>query len=241
MLYPLKGDESVNDHYTIQQYIRKLEDASSHEELLYKIVEIYMELFPVLDSYFFRYSPLGYLAEGIILVNSTGIIHIREMRDDFRSLPIIHAAIRERKAKYCFGVEYLKQTNCKYIVSSNVNSLVVVPICLGSVVTGYFCSTVFSDSATIDDQTLSSMTLYGRLVGRVIESSKSTDGSILLSKRELEVMRRIAWGESIKEMADIMKISEVTIKQYVKSAIKKIGAQNRAQAIAELFRKGIIT
>nr|WP_232233752.1 LuxR C-terminal-related transcriptional regulator [Bacillus sp. J33] len=42
-------------------------------------------------------------------------------------------------------------------------------------------------------------------------------------------------------MADSMYISEVTINQYIKTAIKKLGAQNRTQAIAELFRRGMIS
>ncbi|GLB60507.1 hypothetical protein NCCP133_26390 [Cytobacillus sp. NCCP-133] len=57
----------------------------------------------------------------------------------------------------------------------------------------------------------------------------------------MEVMKRISWGESIKEMADSMYISEVTINQYIKTAIKKLGAQNRTQALAEMFRKGMIS
>jgi DNA-binding CsgD family transcriptional regulator len=57
----------------------------------------------------------------------------------------------------------------------------------------------------------------------------------------MEVMKRISWGESIKEMADSMFISEVTINQYIKTAIRKLGAQNRTQAIAELFRRGMIS
>ena len=50
-----------------------------------------------------------------------------------------------------------------------------------------------------------------------------------------------AWGESSKEMADSMNISELTVKKYVKSAIKKLGANNRSHAVGELIRKGIIS
>jgi DNA-binding CsgD family transcriptional regulator len=58
--------------------------------------------------------------------------------------------------------------------------------------------------------------------------------------RRLEVMQRISRGESTKEMADYMYISELTVNQYVKSAVKKLNAKNRAHAVAELMRKGII-
>ncbi|MFC7393453.1 LuxR C-terminal-related transcriptional regulator [Scopulibacillus cellulosilyticus] len=54
-------------------------------------------------------------------------------------------------------------------------------------------------------------------------------------------MKIISWGESTIEMADSMSISELAVKQYVKTAMKKLGAQNRSHAIGELFRRGIIT
>jgi DNA-binding CsgD family transcriptional regulator len=163
------------------------------------------------------------------------------MRDDVRTLPIIWSAIKERTAKYVSGIDFFKQAGCKYIISSAVNSMLVVPLCIGSVVFGYICSTEFKDSATINNQMLSSITLFGRLIGKIIESSTSITDSTILSNRELEVLKRISWGESTKEMADIMDISELTVKQYVKTGIKKLGAQNRAHGVSELFRKGILS
>jgi DNA-binding CsgD family transcriptional regulator len=231
----------MTSQYTLQHRIQKLEEATCHEERLYKILEVYMGLYPVKNSYLFRFSPLGYLGEGIILLTTGGIVHIGDIRDDIRTLPIIFSSIREKKAKYCSGLEFLKQTSSKYITSSNVNSMVVVPICFRSVVIGYICSTEFEDGSTINDHILSTLTLYGKLVGKFLEKSDGVEDSQGLSKRELEVMRRIAWGESTKEMADFMEISELTVKQYVKTAIKKLGVQNRSHAIGELFRKGVFS
>lgn len=219
----------------------KLEDISSHEEKLYKILEIYMSNYPVLNSYLFRFSPLGYLGEGIIMLNQNGLVYISEIRDDIRTLPIIYSSILERKAKYCSGLEFLKQTSSKYIVTSNVNSMVVVPICFSSVVIGYICTTEFTKDIVIDDEILSSLTQFGRLVGKYMEKTNQMEDTQVLSKRELEVMRKISWGESTKEMAELMDISELTVKQYVKSAMKKLGAHNRSHAVGELLRRGIIS
>lgn len=200
-----------------------------------------MKLFPTLNAFLFRYSPLGYLGEGIIQLTTTQLIHIREIRDDIRALPIIHSAIKERQAKYCSGIDHLKQISSRYVFPSNVHSMVVVPICFGSVVVGYICSTEFQEGVIFDEKTLSSYSLYGKLIGKYLHSSTETDAPTLLSKRELEVMKRISQGESTKEMADSMKISELTVKQYVKTAIKKLGANNRSHAVGELLRRGIIT
>ncbi|PEJ59010.1 helix-turn-helix transcriptional regulator [Bacillus sp. AFS002410] len=227
--------------YTIQEQIRKIEVSTSHEEHMYNILDLYMNLFPVENAYLFRYSPFGFLGEGIILITTDGLSHIREIRDDIRSLPIIYSAICERKAKFCSGIEYLKQTSSKYIFPSSVSSMIAVPICFGTVVVGYICSTEFKNELKMDEKLLSSFTYYGKLIGKFLENTTGAHHSIELSKRELEVMKRIAWGESTKEMADSMNISELTVKQYVKSAIKKLGANNRSHAVGELIRKGIIS
>ncbi|MFB3164667.1 helix-turn-helix transcriptional regulator [Neobacillus sp. 179-J 1A1 HS] len=227
--------------YTLMEKVGQLEETASHEEKLYKILELYMSIYPVRNSYLFRFSPLGYLGEGIIMLNTTGIVYINDIRDNIRTLPIIYSAILERRAKYCSGIEFLKQTSSKYILSANVNSMAVTPICFDKVVIGYICTTEFSNHALIDEQTLTSLTDYGRIVGKYMEKTNTLDETPNLSKRELEVMRKISWGESMKEMADAMDISELTVKQYVKSAIKKLGAHNRSHAVSELLRRGIIS
>src|SRR5213595_2710697 len=123
------------------------------------------------------------------------------------------------------------QISSKYVFSHPKNSLLVVPICIGSFVSGYICSSEFLKEANFNEQMLSSLTLYGQQVGKLLMSSHGTENSGFLSKRELEVMKKIAWGDSTKEMADSMDISELTVKQYVKTAIKKLGAQNRSHAV----------
>jgi len=205
------------------------------------MLQEYIYLFPVLNAYLYRYSPLGYLSEGIFAYTQTGLIHIREYRDDIRSSPIVYAAISEGKAKYASGLDYLKQTSSKYIIGSGAGTLIIVPIFLRSLVVGYICSTELDEGSIIDEEMLSEFTLYGKLIGRVIHKFNLKEDSILLSKRELEVMRKIASGENTKQMAASLRISEATINQYVKSAVKKLGAKNRSHAVAELFRQGMIT
>lgn len=231
----------ISTHYSVLEHVRKLEAQASHEEQLYHILDIYLKLFPTKNAFLFRYSPLGYLGEGIIQLTSTQLIHIREIRDDIRALPIIHSAIKEREAKYCSGIEHLKQISSRYVFPSNVDSMLVVPICFGSLAVGYICSTEFQEGVAFDEKTLSSFSLYGKLIGKYLHNSIETDTPTSLSKRELEVMKRISHGESTKEMADSMNISELTVKQYVKTAIKKLGANNRSHAVGELFRRGILS
>ncbi|MEH6995408.1 helix-turn-helix transcriptional regulator [Neobacillus drentensis] len=232
----------MTTEYTIKENIQKLEEVPSHEEKLHNILNVYMELFPSKIVGLYRYSPLGYLGEGIHCLTSSKYINIREIREDIRSLPIISSAIHEKKAKFCFGIEFLKEMSSRFIVPSKVNSMVVVPICLRNSVIGYILSFDYVENEIhFDEKMLSLLTLYGSLVGKLIGKSDFTVDSKILSKRELEVMKRISLGESTKEMANKMGISELTVIQYVKTALKKLGAHNRSHAVGELFRKGIIT
>jgi DNA-binding NarL/FixJ family response regulator len=53
-----------------------------------------------------------------------------------------------------------------------------------------------------------------------------------LTRREREVLRLIAAGESNKRIAAALRISERTVKFHVTSIFNKLGAENRAQAVA---------
>lgn len=237
----LKALSSKSIHSTMQQELEKLADMSSSEERIIQLLQVYVELFPVKNAFLFRYSPLGHLAEGIISLDSTGINYILSIRDDVRSLPGIYGAIHELRAKYIPRKDYLTQLGSKYILNpDSLYSVLVVPICTGSSVIGYICSNEFDEEAVFHQELLSDFTRFGKLSGKLFKPTSKTDSKHGLSKRELEVMEELAKGEVMKQLVDTLGISETTIKQYVKSVIKKLGVQNRTQAVAELVKRGII-
>jgi DNA-binding NarL/FixJ family response regulator len=61
-----------------------------------------------------------------------------------------------------------------------------------------------------------------------------------LTAREIEVLRQVAGGNRNKEIADILFISEETVKVHVKHIMDKLGAKDRTQAITIAVRRGII-
>jgi DNA-binding NarL/FixJ family response regulator len=61
-----------------------------------------------------------------------------------------------------------------------------------------------------------------------------------LSAREREVLRHIAAGLSNKEIATELEIAERTVKFHVTSILDKLGAENRAQAVALGRERGIV-
>ncbi|WP_155591814.1 response regulator transcription factor [Lysinibacillus cavernae] len=230
----------MSNLYTIQKRFDTVQNYANHEELLIHILQVYLDSFPIKDAYLLRYSPIGFVAEGIIFLNESGGSHIGEIREEIRSFPIIYSAIVDKKAKFCTGMDYLKNISIKYSIPSQNNSFLIVPIFIGQYVFGYICSTQLEEEIDISEKLLGDLTTFGNVIGQLIIQARSCKKEGLLSKRELEVMRQVALGESTKEIAGFMNLSELTITQYVKSAIKKLHAKNRSHAISILYQEGII-
>lgn len=222
---------------TILSKVNELEAYESHEERLHHLLEIYIELFPVKEALLFRYSHFGYLAEGVLALQNNEFKNISSIRDDVRSIPGILTSLKKRKAIYYEGADYIKNMGTKYVYTHN--SGVVVPITVHSLVIGYLISNEFKKESPIDDYVLKALTFFGKTIGQALcQLQESTEKSIALSRRELQVMQKIANGESTKEIAATLEISEVTVNQYVKNSIKKLEARNRTEAAVKLFRSG---
>ncbi|WP_162287871.1 response regulator transcription factor [Indiicoccus explosivorum] len=202
---------------------------------------MFTRLCPVGKAYLCRYSPIGFLGEGVISLKQEEINYIHDLRYDIRTLPTIEAAIKERRAKYYGSQELFEKTSSQYIIDSNVTSFLVMPIFEGITVMGFIYSMEIPDDEEISPSLLDQLTEFGEQVGRILHSFSLNTGREMLSNRELEVMKEISRGAATKEIADSLGISEFTVKQYVKLAIKKTGAANRVHAVSELIRRGIIT
>jgi DNA-binding NarL/FixJ family response regulator len=61
-----------------------------------------------------------------------------------------------------------------------------------------------------------------------------------LSQREHEVLRLVAEGLPTKQIARNLSIAERTVKFHVNSILRKLGADNRAQAVALAAQRGLL-
>jgi two-component system, NarL family, response regulator len=61
-----------------------------------------------------------------------------------------------------------------------------------------------------------------------------------LSPRELEVLRRVAAGNSNRLVADQLVLSEDTVKTHMKSIMSKLSANDRTHAVTIALKRGII-
>ena len=61
-----------------------------------------------------------------------------------------------------------------------------------------------------------------------------------LSRRESEILQRVAYGATTKEVAHDLGISVHTVKTHLERIFEKLGANDRAQAVAIALRKGLV-
>jgi DNA-binding NarL/FixJ family response regulator len=89
-------------------------------------------------------------------------------------------------------------------------------------------------AAAVGDAVLAP-SVASRLVGRV-----RTPDANLLSPRELEVLALVADGATNRVAGERLHLSEGTVKTHLLSIYAKLGVGDRAAAVAEGFRRGLL-
>lgn len=82
--------------------------------------------------------------------------------------------------------------------------------------------------------------LTPRVASRVMARIGGQRRPGVLSAREREVLRLVADGRSNKQISQTLSITERTVKFHVTSILNKLGAANRAQAIALATQRGFL-
>ncbi len=82
--------------------------------------------------------------------------------------------------------------------------------------------------------------LAPRIAARLVSEMSAPHASRRLTVREGEVLRLIAAGQSGKQIARSLGISERTVKFHTAALLRKLGADNRAQAVAVASQRGLL-
>src|SRR3954447_19974784 len=61
-----------------------------------------------------------------------------------------------------------------------------------------------------------------------------------LSRRESQILQKVAYGATTKEVARDLEISPHTVKTHLERIFEKLGANDRAQAVAIALRQGLV-
>ena len=89
--------------------------------------------------------------------------------------------------------------------------------------------------ATSRGETVLSPSVAGRLLGQVRRPANDA-----LSEREREVLTLIANGATNREAAGRLFVSEATIKTHLLHIYEKLGVRDRAGAVGEAYRRGLL-
>ena len=73
-----------------------------------------------------------------------------------------------------------------------------------------------------------------------VRLAEPNSGTTPLSKREREILQKVADGATTKQVASDLGISPHTVKTHLERIFEKLGANDRAQAVAIAIRTGIV-
>jgi DNA-binding NarL/FixJ family response regulator len=86
--------------------------------------------------------------------------------------------------------------------------------------------------------------IHPQLTRTFIEEARTASSdeprSTPLSKREREILQRVADGATTRQVASDLGISPHTVKTHLERIFEKLGANDRAQAVAIAIRTGIV-
>jgi DNA-binding CsgD family transcriptional regulator len=66
------------------------------------------------------------------------------------------------------------------------------------------------------------------------------DGSEMLSRREREIVRLVALGDTGPEIAEQLQIAHDTVRTHVRNAMGKLNARSRAHLVAKALGRGLV-
>jgi DNA-binding NarL/FixJ family response regulator len=78
------------------------------------------------------------------------------------------------------------------------------------------------------------------LLKRFAQDARTTDARHALTLREMQILERLADGDANKTIASRFAVTEETVKSHLKNLYEKLGASDRAHAVAIALRQRLI-
>ncbi|MER2107393.1 MAG: helix-turn-helix transcriptional regulator [Solibacillus sp.] len=222
--------------WSIEEKLKDVVHLPNQEQQICHILTSFHTLFSSEKLSFYRFSPVGYMAEGIAQLTNDAFESISYIRDDLRALPAIRKVVDSCHAAYYSGTDYITNVSSRYTLQRPIYGVLVVPIYVHNLSVAYLCSEYIEQNPNISPSFLESCNQFGALAGKLLVQ-KQTPAHPKLSPRENTILEALTNGLSTKEMTDLLMLSEATIKQYIKTALQKLGAKNRAHAVSIFMRQ----
>jgi DNA-binding NarL/FixJ family response regulator len=126
----------------------------------------------------------------------------------------------------------------RIIILSSAQGDVLIYNAISLGVRGYLLKGI--DGTTLGDQVRHVMAGGSCLSPETAEKLTKYISSQRLSEREVEVLDLISKGKSNKEIADLIFVTENTVKMHVKKILLKLQANDRTQAVVIAIQRGLL-
>jgi PAS domain S-box-containing protein len=94
--------------------------------------------------------------------------------------------------------------------------------------------------AVLTDRFMRSLLGIGYEIGHYLARRRGELSVTALTRRELEVLQLSATGHARRQIADRIEVSQATVKTHFEHIYKKLGVADRASAVGEALRQGLI-
>lgn len=154
------------------------------------------------------------------LPDRSGLEVLREIRDRFPDLPVVILTMSDQPE---YVEEAVRAGAAGYLVKNAPQDELSRALRAAAAGDGYIQAEVTRP-----------------LLARFAEQVPRTEDVPALAPRELEIVTLLAEGLADKQIAARLGLSESTVKGYLRSAYDKLGASDRAQAVAIALRGHLI-
>lgn len=218
----------------VHDYINKMTEVTNLQTKAELLLKGFTHFFPFERASLFTYSPLSYTGEGILLIEDKEVLPLSDIQEDVRTIYSLFKALQRNEAEFISKEEILVSFPEKYVHNFEY-SVAVIPISLFNIVFSFVLVDKYSGETPLCNSYLPLLSHY--FTTPFLPAQEKN----WLSRRETEVLQHLSNGYSIKEMSSLMSISEYTVRDYISSAIRKLGVKHRAEAVAIGIRKGFIS
>ncbi|MGE6613205.1 LuxR C-terminal-related transcriptional regulator [Peribacillus sp. NPDC076916] len=135
---------------------------------------------------------------------------------------------------------YIKK---EHITLFNLSSVIFVPIVHDQQVFGWLTFDQLGEEFDYSKDELTLLEQVGKRLGLYLsrkDDEVSIDTDLQLTERESMILNLLAEGHNNKKMAELLQLSEHTIRDYISSLMTKFKAKNRTQVVVYGFRLGIL-
>ncbi|SIR54128.1 GAF domain-containing protein [Peribacillus simplex] len=135
---------------------------------------------------------------------------------------------------------YIKK---EHITLFNLSSVIFVPIVHDQQVFGWLTFDQLGEEFDYSKDELTLLEQVGKRLGLYLSRKDEEvyiDTDLQLTERESMILNLLAEGFNNKKMAELLQLSEHTIRDYISSLMTKFKAKNRTQVVVYGFRLGLL-